>query len=90
VQFLQNKGSYLDPDFRLSDADDVIRWSLKRVSVTKADLVSTKDVLVMQSMYRFDRKPFEFGPAALKNKPLANAAGRFPTLFLYQLFEALV
>jgi hypothetical protein len=52
--------------------------------------VSTKDALAMQSMYGFNRKPFEFGPAVRKNEPLVNADDRFPMLFLYQLFETLV
>jgi hypothetical protein len=89
-RFLQDKGSILDPDFRLSDADDVIQWSLEPVSVIKADLASMQDAPAMRSTYGFDRKPLDLDPASLKNEPLSGAADPFATLFLYQLFEALV
>jgi hypothetical protein len=44
----------------------------------------------MKSTYGLPRKSLEFDPTFLMNKPLSGAADPFATLFLYQLFEALV
>jgi hypothetical protein len=89
-RFLQDKGSVLDPDFRLSDADDVIQWSLEPVSVGKHEQSGIHGGQAMKSTYGLQRKSLDFDPGCLKNKPLSGAADPFATLFLYQLFEALV
>jgi hypothetical protein len=80
-RFLQDNGSDLNPDFHLSHADDVIRWSLECVSVTKADLVSTK-------MRRGCSQRTGLIGNRSSLKPLANAADPFTMVFLYQLLEA--
>jgi hypothetical protein len=90
-RFLQDKGTILDEDFRLSDADNVIQWNLERVSTLKPYPPAQGEFAAMRSTYGTELYVQKgFSPALLANDPLKLAADPFATLFLYQLFEALV
>lgn len=94
-RFIQEKGSILDPDFRLTDADKVIAWKLESPSV-KPDYIELKseeknESPLLRSTYAISQEYIEdFSPASFKNAPLSEAPDPFATLFLYQLFESLV
>jgi hypothetical protein len=90
-RFLQDKGTILDEDFRLSNADNVIHWNIERVPSLKPHQPAHGEVAVMRSAYGAElRIPKGFSPAVLANDPLKFAADPFATLFLCLLFEALV
>jgi hypothetical protein len=89
-RFLQDKGSILDPDFRLSDADDVIRWNLERVSVLRDAPIVPYDLTATKSIMFVEHSRIIASPGAFRNDPLRKEADPFATLFLYQLFEAFV
>ena len=93
-RFLQDKGTILGPEFRLNDADDVIQWNLEKPSVK--DLNDHEED--SEEHLRLDSMPSTFGfvdldnvePINFENEPLRSSPDPFATLFLYQLFEALV
>ncbi|OHT05761.1 hypothetical protein TRFO_26441 [Tritrichomonas foetus] len=93
-RFLQDKGTILQPSFRLSDADDVVQWNLENPSV-KTDDSNSKDSPLssglnsMPSTFGFDRVN-DLEPITFENQPLKFSPDPFATLFLYQLFESLV
>ena len=88
-RFLQDKGSVLDAEFRLSDADEVIQWKLEKPSLAKVEN-SVEKALTLQSTFGVQKIQEMFAVATLANQPLAQAPDPFATLFLYQLFESLV
>ena len=91
-RFIQDKGTILDPDFRLTDADNVIQWNLEKPSVKQETLESQKSDSspLLRSTYGFNLSTDDIQPQNFRNSPLAKDPDPFATLFLYQLFEALV
>ena len=93
-RFVQDKGTILNPEFRLSDADDIIQWNLEKPSVKELNRnLGNKDenegLNSMASTFGFDKIECS-EPINFENEPLRVSPDPFATLFLYQLFEALV
>lgn len=74
-RMLQERGTVISADFRLSDADDVIGWSLQKQSLEPVlkDDVDSQDAMT----------PYV-------NEPLIDAPDPFATLYMYQMFEGIV
>ena len=92
-RFIQDKGTILDPDFRLCDADGVIKWNLEKPSVKSEETLAEKSLKqspLLKSTYAFSLSTEDITPDSFRNVPLAKDPDPFATLFLYQLFEALV
>lgn len=91
-RFLQDKGTILDPEFRLCDADDIIDWNLEKPSSKSAKYTRddpTKPSALLASTYCTPRMS-SLRPEIFENSPLEKSPDPFATLFLYQLFESLV
>lgn len=86
-RFLQDKGSILEPTFRLTDADDIIQWNLEKQSKIDETNLLTETPELLRSTISFEDK---VEISSFRNDPLKEAPDPFATLFLYQLFEALV
>jgi len=94
-RFIQDKGTILEPDFRLCDADAVIKWNLETPSSNKKPntlkLSTNADPSpLLRSTYGFNIKSVDISPSFHRNEPLKGVPDPFATLFLYQLFESLV
>lgn len=93
-RFIQDKGTILDPEFRLTDADDVIKWNLEKPSIVKEEEPTTlgqeEASPLLRSTYGFTMSTEDISQSNFRNNPLQDAPDPFATLFLYQLFESLV
>lgn len=92
-RLLQDNGTILTPEFRLCDVDDVIGWKLDKPSVAMcedAEPVQTLPLYHPTSIYGFSAEELKYRPVPYENDALGKAPDPFATLFLYQLFEALV
>lgn len=91
-RFLQDKGTILEPSFRLSDADDVVHWNLEQPSIKSNEEKPNEEEKGLHSMpSTFGLTPFDLTePIDFENMPLDSSPDPFATLFLYQLFESLV
>lgn len=86
-RFLQDKGTILDYEFSLTDADKIIQWKLEKPSESvlispifdDATSISEKSLTVS-----------DLNLESIQNSPLESSPDPFATLFLYQLFESLV
>ena len=92
-RMLQDIGTIITPEFRLSDIDEVIDWKLDKPSMPLYEDDGVGETIPLYhptSIYGFSAEELKYRPVPFENDPLGKAPDPFATLFLYQLFEALV
>lgn len=96
-RMLQDKGTVVKPDLRLSDIDDIIKWKLESPTSSlyseKPGIDTAISMLAEQtrSTYGFTgTTELVFRQTAFKNDPLRSSPDPYSSLCMYQLFEAFV